>query len=73
MTVSRNSMQSGRKRRSHLHGAAVDVESIELLGGLGGSIGLAENDRSNTTAGAVLVVGEHHLFHRTCRLGEIFL
>ena len=61
------------KHDSHLHGAAIDVESIELLGSLQGSVGLDEDDRSNATAGTILVVGEHHSLDGTCRLGKVFL
>lgn len=56
-----------------LHGATVHEQTVELLGGLGSGVGLAENDGRNATAGAVLVVGKHHFLDRTCRLGEVFL
>lgn len=59
--------------RTNLHGTAIDQKSIELLGGFGSGVGLAEDDRGNATAGAILVVGEHHLFDGSCRLGEVFL
>lgn len=49
------------------------METIKLLGGLGGSIGAAEDDGGDATAASVLVVGEHHLLDGACRLGEIFL
>lgn len=56
-----------------LHGTAINQEPIKLLGGFGSGVGLAEDDRSNATARAVLVVGEHHLLDGACRLGEVFL
>lgn len=49
------------------------MEPIELLGSLQSSVGLVEDDRSNATAGAVLVVGEHHPLDGTCGLGKVFL
>lgn len=49
------------------------MESIELLCSLQSSVGLAEDDRGNATAAAVLVVGEHHLLDGTGRLGKVFL
>lgn len=49
------------------------MESIELLSSLQGSVGLVEDNRSNATAGTVLVVGEHHSLDGTCRLGKVFL
>lgn len=58
---------------SYLHGTAIDVETIKLLGGLGGGVGLSEDDRGDTAAGTVLVIGEHHLLDGTCRFGEVFL
>ena len=57
----------------YLHGTAIDVEAIKLLGGLSGGVGLSEDDGGDTTAGSVLVVGEHHLLDGTCRLGKVFL
>lgn len=71
--VSKRSNYQGSNAQSHLHGTAVNVESIELLGSLQGGVGLAEDDRSNATASTVLVVGEHHLLDGTCRLGKVFL
>lgn len=59
--------------RTNLHGTAIDQKSIELLGGLGSGVGLAKDDRSDATAGTVLVVREHHLLDGTRRLGEVFL
>lgn len=58
---------------SHLHGSSVNEQSIQILRSLGRSLGLAENDRSDASAGAVLVVGEHHPLHGTCRLCEVIL
>ena len=58
---------------SDLHRAAVNKEAVELLGSLRSSVGFGEDDRSNATAGAVLVVGEHNLLDGACRLGEVFL
>lgn len=71
--VSRHSKWPLNNGGSHLHGAAIDVESIELLGSLQGSVGLDKDDRSNATAGTVLVVCEHHSLDGTCRLGKVFL
>lgn len=49
------------------------METIKLLGGLGGSVGAGEDDGGDATAASVLVVGEHHLLDGACRLGEVFL
>jgi hypothetical protein len=49
------------------------METVKLLGGLGGSVGAAEDDGGNATAGSVLVVGKDHLLDGACRLGEVFL
>jgi hypothetical protein len=49
------------------------VESVELLGSLGSSVRLVEDDRGDSTAGAVLVVCEHNPSNRTCGLGKVFL
>ena len=57
----------------YLHGTTIDEEPIELLSSLGSSVGLDESDRGNTTAGAVLVVGEHDTSNGACGLGEVFL
>lgn len=56
-----------------LHGTAVNQKTVEVFGGLGSGVGLAKNDRSDATAGTILVVREHHLLDGTCRLGEVFL
>ena len=55
-----------------LHGVAIDEAAVDL-GGLRGRVGLAEDDLGDTTALAVLVVGDDHLLDSTCKLAEVFL
>jgi hypothetical protein len=66
-------VQTNGTECGYLHWATIYVETIELLGSLGGSIRLGEDDRGDATAGTVLVVGEHDPFDGTCGLGEVFL
>lgn len=49
------------KHNSYLHRAPVNQKSVQLSGGLGSGVRLAEDDRRNTLAGAILVVSEHDL------------
>lgn len=51
---------------------AIDEAAVDL-GGLRGRVGLAEDDLGDTTALAVLVVGDDHLLDSTCKLAEVFL
>lgn len=58
---------------THLHRATVNKSAVQFLGGLGGSVRLAEDDRSNTTADTVLVVGNSDPLDRADCLCEIVL
>lgn len=51
---------------------AIDEAAVDL-GGLRGRVGLVEDDLGDTTALAVLVVGDNNLLDRTCKLAEVFL
>ena len=66
-------MKIGQIKKFYLHGAAIDEESIELLSGFSSSVCPVELDRSNATASAILVVGEHDPSDRASRLAEVFL
>lgn len=71
--MSEKAQRCTKKKATDLHGTTINQEPIELLGGLGSGVGLSEDDRGDTTARAVLVVGEHHLLDGACRLDEVFL
>lgn len=62
-----------QRKRIYLHGATIDEESVELLGGLGSGVCPDELDRGDATASAVLVVGEHDASDGASRLVEVFL
>ena len=62
----------GNSGLTDLHGVAIDEAAVDL-GGLRGRVGLAEDDLGDTTALAVLVVGDDHLLDSTCKLAEVFL
>lgn len=62
-----------QSKRIYLHGATIDEESVELLGGLGSGVCPDELDRGDATASTILVVGEHDPSDRTSRLVEVFL
>jgi hypothetical protein len=68
-----NCCSINNRQGAYLDGTAINQETIQLLRSLGSGVGLAKDDRSNTTAGTVLVVGEHDLLNRTSGLGEVFL
>lgn len=55
------------------HRLPIDKEPIQLFGRIASRLRLAEDDRCNASAGAVLVVREHNPLDRACSLGEIFL
>lgn len=63
----------GQSKRIYLHGATIDKESVELLGGLGSGVCPDELDRGDATASTILVVGEHDSFDGASRLVEVFL
>lgn len=63
----------GQSKRIYLHGATIDKESVELLGGLGSGVCSDELDRGDATASTILVVGEHDSFDGASRLVEVFL
>ena len=62
-----------RGKRIYLHGAAIDEESVELLGGLGSGVCPVELNGGDATASAILVVGEHDPPDRASRLVKVFL
>lgn len=62
-----------RETAAHLHGTTINQKAIQLLGSFGSRFRLGEDDRSNATAGAILVVSQHNLFDRACGLGKVFL
>lgn len=62
-----------QSKRFYLHGATIDEESVELLGGLRSGVCPVELDGGDATASTILVVGEHDSSHGTSRLVEVFL
>lgn len=79
LNLTRNRLEKQGKRkqeklgRAHLHGPSIDEKSIQILGSLAGSVRLAENDRGDTTACAVLVVSEHDSLDGSCGFRKVFL
>lgn len=63
----------GQSKRIYLHRAAIDEESVELLGGLGSGVCPDELDGGDATASTILVVGEHDPSDGASRLVEVFL
>lgn len=66
-------VKASQRKRIYLHGAAIDEESVELLGSLGSSVSPVKLDGGDATASAILVVGEHDAPNGASRLVEVFL
>jgi hypothetical protein len=57
----------------YLDRALIDEQAIQFLCGFGGGIRSCEGNRSNATAGAILVIGNHDFFDWSSGLMEVFL
>jgi hypothetical protein len=62
-----------RDRKSYLHRTIVDLDTVQLLRGLGGASWLHEDNGGGTTAAAVGSVGKHDLLHSSDRFAEVVL
>lgn len=58
---------------SYLHRTTINKKAVELLSRFLSGLGAAENDGGDTTAGAVLVVGEHDTLDGASGLVEVLL
>lgn len=64
---------NGPDSEACLHGSLVNKQAVQLFGSLGSSAWFAESNSSDTTAGAILVVGDENPLDWSSRLCEVFL
>jgi len=61
--VSQREQFSEKTSDRYLHWLAVNLDTVELLGGVGCAVGLAKDDSGNTGAASSLGVGEKNFPH----------